>query len=271
MVASDRVVRLRRLAVWGAAVAALAYMAWIMGPYLRSAVVRDATVTSWIYVATSPIQGKIEGKLPHQGYRVEQSANGEVLFVVNRFYDMSRVVAARGDVEAARLRAEGLEKQLAEERDLNVARREMKSGYATRFRELLDEQIARGETTVQHYEEQVKLLAGLVQRRAEMAKAGIRSQELVDEARLRLSAVQTSLMKSMAELSQARLYREAADDGVFMVPGGADPSWVLSERAQTRRAIAEVRQRLAAARAEQARAEILLKGEEDKYRNQSQA
>ena len=35
----------------------LAYAGWIMGPYLRSIIVRDATVTTWLNWSASPIEG----------------------------------------------------------------------------------------------------------------------------------------------------------------------------------------------------------------------
>lgn len=260
-----------RLLIWVTGVGAILYSVWILGPYLRSVLVRDAAVTSWIHVATAPIQGSVEDTLPHLGFRSDTEGGDNVVKIVNRYYDTFRLDAAKATVAAAREVVAGLETQLEEERALNVSRRDMKEGYSTQFKSLLDDQIAQGEKKAKHIEEQVKLLTGLVDRRAEMARAGHRAQELVDEARLRQVEAQTELQKTLSDLAQARLFRQAADEGVYMVPGGGDPTWAVTERTQTRRAIAEVRQKLTAARAELARSELLLKGEDSKFKRQSEA
>ena len=42
----------------------LAYAAWILGPYLRSILIRDAAVTTWSHLATTPIDGTVEFLTP---------------------------------------------------------------------------------------------------------------------------------------------------------------------------------------------------------------
>ena len=37
----------------------LGYTSWILGPYIRSVIVRDAAVTTWLHTATSPIDGAV--------------------------------------------------------------------------------------------------------------------------------------------------------------------------------------------------------------------
>ena len=44
---------------WLTIAAFLAYVPWIVGPYLRSVIVRDAAVTSWSNLATAPIDGQV--------------------------------------------------------------------------------------------------------------------------------------------------------------------------------------------------------------------
>ena len=51
-----------RSPVWPYLLAVLlffAYAAWMLGPYLKSIVVRDAAVTSWSHVATAPNAGQL--------------------------------------------------------------------------------------------------------------------------------------------------------------------------------------------------------------------
>jgi CRP/FNR family cyclic AMP-dependent transcriptional regulator len=59
-----------RLAGWGVAAAALvAYAGWWLAPYVTSVLFRDAAVTTWINVATSPIRGNLEGRRPRLARR----------------------------------------------------------------------------------------------------------------------------------------------------------------------------------------------------------
>jgi hypothetical protein len=42
----------------------------MFAPYVRSVVVRDAAVTTWMHVATSPIRGVVDERLPVIGSAV---------------------------------------------------------------------------------------------------------------------------------------------------------------------------------------------------------
>ena len=52
MVEAKGLARAGRRSWWIGLALVLAYIAWMLGPYLRSVVVRDAAVTMWINVAT---------------------------------------------------------------------------------------------------------------------------------------------------------------------------------------------------------------------------
>jgi CRP/FNR family transcriptional regulator, cyclic AMP receptor protein len=78
--------RLRYRLGWGIGLAGLlAFAGWQAAPYLRSLVVRDAAVTSRINVATSPIRGSVDEKLPLPGQRT--GADGHIATVRNRHID----------------------------------------------------------------------------------------------------------------------------------------------------------------------------------------
>jgi hypothetical protein len=53
----------------------------MIGPYLRSAIIRDAAVTTWLRAAVSPIDGKIVTELPHVGSLVGE--NGHIATIRN--------------------------------------------------------------------------------------------------------------------------------------------------------------------------------------------
>jgi multidrug resistance efflux pump len=83
----------------------LAYAAWIGAPYLRSVVVRDAAVTTWIDVATSPIKGFVGDDPLHAGDSVGQ--DGVITLIENPLADRTPVVKAEADLDKARERVRG--------------------------------------------------------------------------------------------------------------------------------------------------------------------
>ena len=72
----------------------LAYTAWIGAPYLRSVVVRDAAVTTWINTTASPIDGFLSGKPLHVGDSVGKG--GLIATVGNPLQDATPVIRGRG-------------------------------------------------------------------------------------------------------------------------------------------------------------------------------
>jgi multidrug resistance efflux pump len=88
-------------------VALLAYAAWIGAPYLRSVVVRDAAVTTWIDVAASPIRGYVDNNPLHAGDRV--GADGSIATIDNPLEDGTPVVRAEAELERAKERIRGLQ------------------------------------------------------------------------------------------------------------------------------------------------------------------
>ena len=78
---------------------------WQLGPYLRSTVSRDSAVTSWIHVATSPIAGNLDSRLPKPGDRV--GSDGVIVTIRNRHSDPSAAERSAGEVDARRGRRRG--------------------------------------------------------------------------------------------------------------------------------------------------------------------
>jgi multidrug resistance efflux pump len=89
----------------------LAYAAWIGAPYLRSVVVRDAAVTTWIEVAASPIKGFVSDDPLHAGDSVGQ--DGVIALVENRLADQTLVLKAEADLDRARQHVRGLQELMS--------------------------------------------------------------------------------------------------------------------------------------------------------------
>ena len=76
----------------------LGYAAWILGPYIRSVIVRDAAVTTWLHLATSPIDGSVALKPVAVGETV--GADGIVV-------DLSATAAAPANKSEEQKETEG--------------------------------------------------------------------------------------------------------------------------------------------------------------------
>jgi multidrug resistance efflux pump len=91
--------------------ALLGYVAWIGAPYLRSVVVRDAAVTTWINTTSAPIDGFLAGKPLHVGDSVEK--DGLIATVENPLQDATPVVRAEADLNKAKQHVRGLQELMA--------------------------------------------------------------------------------------------------------------------------------------------------------------
>ena len=85
--------------------ALLGYAAWIGAPYLRSVVVRDAAVTTWIDDVDSPIRGYVDKNPLHAGDRV--GADGRIATIENPIEDGTPVAKAEAELERAKQRVRG--------------------------------------------------------------------------------------------------------------------------------------------------------------------
>ena len=85
----------------------LAYTAWIGAPYLRSVVVRDAAVTTWINTSAAPIDGFLSGKPLHVGDSVGK--DGLIATIGNPLQDATPVIRAEADLNKAKQHVRGLQ------------------------------------------------------------------------------------------------------------------------------------------------------------------
>jgi multidrug resistance efflux pump len=87
--------------------ALLGYVAWIGAPYLRSVVVRDAAVTTWINATAAPIDGFLGDKPLHVGDSVGK--DGLIATIENPLQDATPVVRAEADLNKAKQHVSGLQ------------------------------------------------------------------------------------------------------------------------------------------------------------------
>ena len=206
----------------------LAYSLWIIGPYLRSVIVRDAAVTTWSNVATAPIDGKVEFR-SRAADRVVDSA-GDILLVRNDTLSRETVTAAETRVERARAQVEELQELLDEIILLDEGRGDLKAQYADVFRAQLDAEIASLERQIGVTSSRLELMRKVAARSEELARRGTGSETTADEARMRVSDLELEIAELQANLDYARVRRGAADHSVFITTAGEDPEWVRDER-----------------------------------------
>jgi multidrug resistance efflux pump len=101
----------RRLWAFVGLAALLAYTAWIGAPYLRSVVVRDAAVTTWINATAAPIDGFLGDKPIHVGDSVGK--DGLIATIENPLQDATPVVRAEADLNKAKQHVRGLQELMA--------------------------------------------------------------------------------------------------------------------------------------------------------------
>src|SRR4029453_8658919 len=121
----------RRLVAWAGLVVLVLYALWIGGPYLRSIVIRDAAVTAWLNVVTTPIDGIVAARR-QIGDRV--GSDGRILSVENPRADPRALPRARGDLERAGERVASLTRTVGEMEKLAAVRSARAAAYAALFK-----------------------------------------------------------------------------------------------------------------------------------------
>ena len=91
--------KLIRLSWWAGLAILMAYVGWMLTPYLYSVIVRGAAVTTSIHVATSPLRGNVVVDLPRVGERI--GADGRLTVVRNDFAERRDLEETRAEVVRA--------------------------------------------------------------------------------------------------------------------------------------------------------------------------
>lgn len=196
--------RSNRMVFGIAMIALLAYAAWLVGPYIRSILVRDASVTSWTRATTTPIDGDIVSDLP--AVAVVTGVDGYVIDIRNDrlFREADIIVRMRSQLELAEARILELEAYLARLEDMAVQRDER----VRRYGEIFLQEVT---TSIAALEEE----ASIISERLEAGSEDIDRQSELRRERAHLDA----------RLRFLNVRRDAAERGIFIEDDGSDPSW----------------------------------------------
>jgi multidrug resistance efflux pump len=247
----------------------LGYAAWMLGPYIRSIVVRDAAVTTWSHVATTPIRGTIDF-FPRPVTGVV-GPEGVIATVHDDHASRNALEQAQADLERNASRITELELQIAEINELDADRQQVKAVYAKTFRDQLDVRIATLAERVEIAKSLLAVVKQIAERKSALMEKGVGSPNDADEAQLRVHQAAVDLANLEADLAFAKVRREAADRGVFADDTGDDPGWAQGERMELKMERKLTRLELVDAKAERAYLEARLASEQADLERQSEA
>ncbi len=242
----------------------LGYAAWMLGPYIRSVVVRDAAITTWSRLAASPIDGTVQYLPEYLTGSGRSGEDGVIAYVRNEHASREAVDEARFELERAIARVAELERHLLDIKELEEDRRDLKARYAETFRDQLDAKIDNLKNRIAIGESLLALMQQIAARKAELVSRGVGAQSEADEALLRVHQAAVELAGLQADLAYAEVSREAANNGVFSMDGGDDPAWAQDSRMELKLEKKEARLELRNAEADVAyRRERLASAESD--------
>ncbi|GKX35938.1 MAG: hypothetical protein MnENMB40S_35560 [Rhizobiaceae bacterium MnEN-MB40S] len=203
-----------------------AYCLWMIGPYIRSTLVRDSAITTWSRMAVAPIEGRIVTELPLAGSIV--GSDGLVATIENPLlFDEKRSVDdMRQQVATAQSNAAEATDQLDDIESLERRRVSQRDQSAEVFHETLETEIQTLRRQIAVNAKRIDVLQRIVDRSQTLTERGVGSNADLDEAALRLSDANARAAELNAELAFALLRDKAAESGVFIAADGSTPDWL---------------------------------------------
>ena len=229
----------RKTFAWLTLALAALYAIWIGGPYLRSIVVRDGAVTTWLQVVASPIPGQIGTDSLAPGDTV--GSDGRILTVENPRFDASGLARARAELDAARAREASAARILRDLEAVVARRARITAEYTQAFKNNLDTRIGGMREYVALLQRQLELARIDETRATTLVPGGVQTQAAADAAAARVAEIQVSIVDMQTGLDRSLLHRKAADDGMLMLDDASDG-------AAMQRSLDDARMRLEAAR-----------------------
>jgi CRP-like cAMP-binding protein len=261
--ATERTVRrlhrqrwIRRAGLAVAGLLLLVYTALAVTPYLRSVLIRDAVVTTWINTATAPIAGNLVSPPTPVGRVV--GADGHVVDIRNDHRDDGTVARAMADTgEAERLIAER-ERHLRHLRELDAEWRERSLRYAEFFRKKLELAAEKERVELALLEARLALARAeheRMERLRQKGNAALAAAEDAEAALIDLQLLRAAHEKRLADLDVGL---QGSERGAYMAADGKEADWAYRGRDQLGLEIARAERELGDARAalENARASV---------------
>jgi multidrug resistance efflux pump len=237
----------------------LLYSVWIIAPYLQSVLSRDAAVTTWIHVASAPIDGRVDQSLLAIGTRV--GADGIIMRVHNERADQTAVKQTAAEVARAESAVAQLRLTLDELMRLNERRGALIERYATALTGSLAIEIDGAQRELGFINQRLELIRATAGRKDALARKGNTARSEADEAQAEVAELELQRVEQEKAIAHARHRQAQAAQGVYLADDGSDPDWafrsqdaVQLELARTRAMLADAEAVLGKARADAAAA-----------------
>jgi multidrug resistance efflux pump len=230
------------------------YAGWSIGPYLQSVFFRDAAVTTWVHIATSPIKGNLNNVSLTPGQRV--GSDGRIALVRNEQADRSEVDRSQAEIVRAQAKFGELETYLTRIQLLDSEFRERTVGYAVNFKKVLAIEITGGKREVAHLDKQLKLMRDLAERKVSLARRGAASRTSADNALAETKALGRTRAERLRDIALSQQRLDAAKGSVFLTGDGRVPEWAYRSQDTLRLEIARTTMALADAKSDRAKARI---------------
>ena len=231
--------RRRRLTrLYGAVAAAIVLLAvgWRLGPYLRSTVSRGSAVTSWIHVATAPIAGNVDSRLPEPGDRVGR--DGVIVTIRNRHNDPSAAERAAGEVARAEAIVAELRRYVDTMRQLDAEWQARTAAHAAAFTQNLEVTLTSARLELEQVRQRLAVAQAARDRTQRLAARGNASVAAADEALALVAELELERVERERNIAELEVRRAAAGKGVFITADGTDPDWNDRSRDAQRRDLA---------------------------------
>jgi len=230
----------------------LVYCAWIGAPYIRSIVTRDAAVTTWITETSSPIAGLVDLHLLYPGQRA--GADGIILKIGNPRADRTALTRAEADLDRATARVTALAHLAAATAQIIDERAAVAVRYAQLYKQDVEAELAGARNVLLLTQQRVGLERNQAGRLASLSRTGNASQSAADAATGGLTEQARSLTTMETSITRAKLHREAADAGIFMLDDRTDGGDAQRSLSDARLELARIEADLAIAEADEAAA-----------------
>jgi multidrug resistance efflux pump len=231
----------------------LIYVIWVGWPYFRAIVVRDAAVTTWIGVISSPIAGYTTDPL-HPGERT--GADGRIATITDTGAQGSESARAQAELSRAQARVAAQAAMIdATQRALDL-RAAHAGEFAATFSHDLDAAVAGAGKSLAFLQQRLALQRQEAARLASLKQGSLASQSALDSANSSVADLQRQIADTQATLERDNQRLQAAKRGVFLLEDGTDGNSAFQNLADARLRLLQAQETLTELRAEQAAAQL---------------
>ncbi|MGH7125774.1 MAG: hypothetical protein ACREFI_15470, partial [Stellaceae bacterium] len=187
---------------------------------LRSVILRDAAVTSWISPTAAPIAGYVGPHPLYPGDRV--GADGVIAVISDPLADRTPLARAEADLGRAKERRQALEQLVALRQSTVEARQALAQAYAGAFKNDLDKRIAAASGSLSLAKQRLALERVQAGRLAQLAANGHSSRSAADAEAQLVVELERTTTTLQSELDRSTQRRDAAEAGTFLLDDGTD-------------------------------------------------